>query len=230
MIIYNVNIRATSNCSVNVIVTHQKGVVNIGRRVYDASTSGEENVRVNEMIHWRGNIRLIAEDGEQLGLMDVPSAMRVAESRGLDLVEVSPDVRPPVCKLMNYSKFKFDKQKKERAAKAQQRKSSKTDVKEMKFRLRIGDGDFNTKMNHIKRFLSDGNKVRVTIMFRGREVTHAGLGADLFDRIISALDGIADPVGAPTMNGRDMSLVFTPTANAAAIVMAQREQAKASKK
>ncbi len=192
--------------------------------------NSEDNVRVNETIHWRGDIRLIAEDGEQLGLMDVPSAMRVAESRGLDLVEVSPDVRPPVCKLMNYGKYKFDKQKKERAAKAQQRKANKTDVKEMKFRLRIGDGDFNTKMNHVKRFLADGNKVRVTIMFRGREVTHAELGADLFDRIINVLDGIADPVGTPVMTGRDMSLMFAPTVNAAAIVMAQKEQAKQDKK
>lgn len=192
--------------------------------------NSEENVRVNEMIHWRGDIRLIAEDGEQLGLMDVPSAMRVAESRGLDLVEVSPDVRPPVCKLMNYGKYKFDKQKRERAIKAQQRKANKTDVKEMKFRLRIGDGDFNTKMNHVKRFLADGNKVRVTIMFRGREVTHAELGADLFDRIIAELDGIADPIGNPTMTGRDMSLTFAPTVNATAIVMAQKEQAKQNKK
>ena len=131
---------------------------------------------------------------------------------------------------MNYGKYKFDKQKRERAIKAQQRKANKTDVKEMKFRLRIGDGDFNTKMNHVKRFLADGNKVRVTIMFRGREVTHAELGADLFDRIIAELDGIADPIGNPTMTGRDMSLTFAPTVNATAIVMAQKEQAKQNKK
>ena len=205
---------------------YERGVINIGRRVYDASTNSEDNVRVNESIHWRGDIRLIAEDGEQLGLMDVQSALRVAESRGLDLVEVSPDARPPVCKIMNYGKFKFDRQKKERASKAQQRKANKNDVKEMKFRLRIGDGDFDTKMNHIKRFLADGNKVRVTIMFRGREVTHAELGADLFDRIVAGLDGIADPVGTPAMAGRDMSLIFVPTANAAEIIAAQKAQAK----
>ena len=108
-----------SQVSVRRADIYERGVINIGRRVYDASTSSEDNVRVNESIHWRGDIRLIAEDGEQLGLMDVQSALRVAESRGLDLVEVSPDARPPVCKIMNYGKFKFDRQKKERAAKAQ---------------------------------------------------------------------------------------------------------------
>ena len=164
----SIAIRMESHVSIRRADIYERGVINIGRRVYDASTSSEDNVRVNESIHWRGDIRLIAEDGEQLGLMDVQSALRVAESRGLDLVEVSPDARPPVCKIMNYGKFKFDRQKKERAAKAQQRKANKNDVKEMKFRLRIGDGDFDTKMNHIKRFLADGNKVRVTIMFRGR--------------------------------------------------------------
>ena len=85
-----------SQVSVRRADIYERGVVNIGRRVYDASTNSEDNVRVNESIHWRGDIRLIAEDGEQLGLMDVQSALRVAESRGLDLVEVSPDARPPV--------------------------------------------------------------------------------------------------------------------------------------
>lgn len=164
--------------------------------------------RKNEEIPSWKSCRLIWEDGTQRGVYSVTQAMELAHDAGLDLVEMSSTSAPIVCKAMNYGKYKYDSQKKQK----QSRKNNKQKaMKEMKFRCGIGDGDYETKKKHVLRFLDDGSKVKITIMFRGREMSHPEKGLEILDKLAEELSGLADIVQKPLMEGRNMTMVVSPT-------------------
>jgi translation initiation factor IF-3 len=153
-------------------------------------------------------VRVISSEGEQLGILTVREAIAKAEDLGLDLVEVAPNAVPPVCRIMDFGKYKYELNKK-----AQESKKHQTiiAVKEIKFRPRTDDHDVNFKLNNIKRFLADGDKVKVSVMFRGREMAHQELGKALLDRIVQELQGIAVVEQSPRMEGRNMFLLLSAT-------------------
>src|SRR3712207_4427228 len=146
-----------------------------------------KRVRVNRQIRI-SPIRVIAADGEQLGIMEVDQALRIAEEQNLDLVEVAPMARPPVARIMDYGKFKFEQAKQARVAK---KKQHVIQLKEVKFRPGIDEHDFETKTRHARRFLEEGNKVKVTMMFRGRQIAHPELGRVVVDRVSNELSDVA---------------------------------------
>ncbi len=152
-------------------------------------------------------LRVIAPDGEQLGIMTVDEALAAAEQRGLDLVEVAPLARPPVCRIMDFGKFKFEQAKAERAAKKKQRS---IDLKEIKFRPGIDDHDFDFKCRHAKEFLAEGNKVKVTMMFRGRQMAHPELGKLVLDRVAEALAEVGKVEQDAKLEGKNMTMLMTP--------------------
>jgi len=152
-------------------------------------------------------LRVIAPDGEQLGIMTVDEALAAAEQRGLDLVEVAPLARPPVCRIMDFGKFKFEQAKAERAAKKKQRS---IDLKEIKFRPGIDDHDFDFKCRHAKEFLAEGNKVKVTMMFRGRQMAHPELGKLVLDRVAEVLSDIGKVEQDAKLEGKNMTMLMTP--------------------
>jgi translation initiation factor IF-3 len=155
-------------------------------------------------------VRVIDNNGEQLGIMRPEDALREAETRGLDLVEVAPMAQPPVCRLIDYGKYRYQQSKRAKEARKHQHTVI---IKEIKYRPKISDHDFEFKTNHVKEFLAEGNKVRLTIMFRGREVAHPEFGRDLLARIVEALKAeISDPpdTGRLRMEGRNMSVVVSP--------------------
>ena len=166
----------------------------------------KDGLRINEEIKIR-EIRLVAETGEQLGIMPPREALQIAIERGLDLVEVAPAAKPPVCKIMDVGKYKYEQSKRERDARKKQHAIS---LKEVKLRPNIEDNDFQTKIRNAIRFLQDGDKVKVTIMFRGREMSHPELGRDLLDRVaevVKELGGIERPA---KLEGRNMSMIISP--------------------
>ena len=142
-----------------------------------------------------------------MGVKPVYQALQLARSRDLDLVEVAPQARPPVCRIMDYGKFKFDAAQKARESR---RRSTSAGVKEMKYRPKIGPGDFDTKTRQVEKFLSDGHRVKVTIMFRGREANHPELGMRILDRITDHLDGSAKVESPARIDGRNMVMVLAP--------------------
>ncbi len=155
-------------------------------------------------------VRVIDNNGEQLGIMRPEDALREAETRGLDLVEVAPMAQPPVCRLIDYGKYRYQQSKRQKEARKHQHTIT---IKEIKYRPKISDHDFEFKTNHVKEFLAEGNKVKLTIMFRGREVAHPEFGRDLLARIVEALKGdIADPPDCQRlrMEGRNMSVIVSP--------------------
>jgi translation initiation factor IF-3 len=163
--------------------------------------------RVNDQIDRYGSCRLIDDEGNQLGIFGVAAAIEKAEDAGLDLVEIAPNADPPVCRIMNYGKFKYERQKKEK----ENRKNSKAQqVKEMKFRCAIGAGDYETKKRRIVSFLESGNKVRITIMFKGREMSHPELGIEILDKLSTELEGLANIVQSPKLEGRNMTMIVEP--------------------
>jgi translation initiation factor IF-3 len=162
--------------------------------------------RVNERIRAR-EVRLISPTGEQLGIRPLPEALAMAKEQDLDLVEVADKANPPVCRIMNYSKYKYEQGQK---AKESRRKSSNTSVKEMKYRPKIGQGDFDTKTRKVEEFLSEGHKVKVTIMFRGREMQHPELGRHILDRVIETVSHVAQVEAYPKQDGRNMVMVLGP--------------------
>jgi translation initiation factor IF-3 len=152
----------------------------------------------------------VSPDGEQLGIVPIKDALRVAMEKGFDLVEVAPSAKPPVCRIMDYGKYKYEMSKKEREA----RKKQKTvTVKEVKMRLSIEDHDFDVKMKNALRFLQDGDKVKVTIMFRGREIVHANLGKVLLDRMAQRLQDVSVVERPAKVEGRNMVMILTPRQN-----------------
>ena len=166
----------------------------------------KEGPRINGEITAR-TCRLIGVDGSQLGLFGVSDAQRIAQQQGLDLVEIAPNAEPPVCKVMDYSKYKYEQEKKARAARKNQ---SKVEVKEMKFRPKIDTGDYETKKGHVMRFLKKGARVKITIMFRGREMAHPEQGRMVLDRLAEDLAPYATIEQKPTMEGRNMHMLVAP--------------------
>lgn len=155
-------------------------------------------------------MRLVDANGEQLGIVPISEALRIAQERGLDLVEVAPNARPVVCRLMDYGKFKYEQSKRERLA----RKRQKTvNIKELKMRPRIEDHDFEVKVRNAHRFLTDGDKVKATIMFRGREIVHADLGKKLLIRLAERLSDVAVVERQPKVEGRNMVMILAPKGN-----------------
>jgi len=162
--------------------------------------------RVNERIRVE-TVRLIDNEGNQRGVMATREALALARSLDLDLVEIAPTAQPPVCRIMDYGKFKFDEAQK---AKESRRKTLNVGVKEMKYRPKIGPGDFDTKTRLVEKFLNEGHKVKVTIMFRGRESAHPELGKKILDRIVERLDDVAKVESAAKLDGRNMIMVLGP--------------------
>ena len=152
-------------------------------------------------------VRVIAPDGAQLGILSVDEAIAAAEARGLDLVEVAPMARPPVCRIMDYGKFKFEQAKAARAAK---KKQHSIQLKEIKFRPGIDIHDFEFKCRHAREFLAEGNKVKVTMMFRGRQMAHPELGREVLDRVSEILGDVAKLEQEAKLEGRNMTMLLTP--------------------
>ncbi len=164
-------------------------------------------------------------DGQQLGIKPLPEALSIARELDLDLVEVAPMASPPVCRIMDYGKFKFDEAQR---AKESRRKAVHVGIKEMKYRPKIGPGDFDTKTRQVAKFLDDGHKVKLTIMFRGREVFHPELGKRILDRVAEQLGDAAKVEFEPRLDGRNMVMVLAPDKRArqSAAAKAGRQQSE----
>ena len=156
-------------------------------------------------------MRLVGPDGQQIGIVPLKQALRIAREIEMDLVEVAPQARPPVCRLLDYGKYRYEMAIKAKDAK---RKQASSVLKEMKLRPKIDTHDYNTKKGHIERFLKGGHKVKVTIMFRGREMAHTELGAKLLDRLAEDLTELAHVETPAKLDGRNMTTVFAPNKKA----------------
>ena len=154
-------------------------------------------------------IRLIGENGEQLGIVSGEEALRTAEEQGLDLVKISPTAVPPVCKLMDYGKFRFEQGKREKEARKNQHV---VEIKEVRMSPGIDVGDFNTKLKNAQKFIADGNRVKVSVRFRGREMAHTDIGRDLLVRFAESVAEVANLDKEPKMEGRSMSIFLSPKA------------------
>jgi len=152
-------------------------------------------------------VRLVGAGGEQMGVVPLEAAQKMAEEASLDLVEISPQAEPPVCKVMDYGKFRFEEQKKRQAAR---KKQKQTQVKEIKFRPGTDIGDYNVKLRNLTKFLTEGDKVKVTLRFRGREMAHQELGRDLLKRVEVDLSELGTVEQFPRMEGRQMVMVLAP--------------------
>src|SRR5437868_1144181 len=161
---------------------------------------------MNERIRAR-EVRLVDTDGTQLGIKPLPEALHIARQQDLDLVEVAPEAQPPVCRIMDYAKFKYDTAQR---AKESRRKTTSTSIKEMKYRPKIGSGDFDTKTRQVSKFLGEGHKVKITIMFRGREMSHQELGLKILERVADQVSTLAKVEAAPKVDGRNMVMVLAP--------------------
>ena len=150
---------------------------------------------------------MIDPEGEQLGILPIEKALEEAEQRGLDLVEVAPLARPPVCRIMDYGKFRYEEQRKEREAR---KKQHRVELKEVKMRPGIEDHDFDFKIRHARRFLEEANKVKVTMMFRGRQMAHPEIGQQVLVRVVEDLADVAKVESSPTMEARAMTMVLAP--------------------
>jgi translation initiation factor IF-3 len=167
-------------------------------------------------------VRCIGPAGEQLGILTIEQALRMAQENGFDLVEVSPLAKPPVCKIMDYGKFKYTEKKKQSEAKKTQ---VVVVVKEVKFRPRTEEHDFETKIRKIREFLEESNKARVTVMFRGRELSHRELGTKVLDRIVNELKEVAVIEATARMEGRQMFMILAPNPR---MMQSQRDKAKSA--
>ncbi len=152
-------------------------------------------------------IRLIGSGGEQLGIMAPADALKIADEQGLDLVKISPQATPPVCKLMNYGKFRFEQSKKEKEARKNQHV---VEIKEIRMSPGIDVGDFNTKLKNAQKFIADGNRVKVSVRFRGREMAHTDIGKDLLDQFAQQCGEVANVDKAAKLEGRMMSIFLSP--------------------
>jgi translation initiation factor IF-3 len=177
--------------------------LSLGARAIQDNT---KRVRVNRQIRI-SPLRVIAADGSQMGILDLDAALAAAQEQGLDLVEVAPMARPPVVRIMDYGKFKFEQAKMARQAK---KKQHVIHLKEVKYRPGIEDHDFETKTRHARRFLGEGNKVKVTLMFRGRQIAHPELGKAVVDRVAAELADVAKIESDAKMEGKSMTMILTP--------------------
>ena len=181
-------------------------------RRFDRTPPERDSTRVNERIRVP-RVRLIDEDGSQIGVVETEQAMALARDRDLDLVEVAPDARPPVTRLLDYSKYKYEQEQKAKAARKHQQQ---VNVREIKLRPKIAQHDYETKRGHVERFLRGNNKVKVTIMFRGREQAHPERGRALLDRLFTDIEELAVIEHHPVQEGRNMSMLLAPTRAATA--------------
>ena len=165
-----------------------------------------KRVRVNRQIRI-SPVRVIGPDGAQLGIMDLEAAFTQADSHGLDLVEVAATARPPVVRIMDYGKFKFEQAKQARLAK---KKQHVIELKEVKYRPGIDDHDFDTKTRHARRFLEEKNKVKVTMMFRGRQIAHPELGQAVLDRVAQQLSDVSKIESSGRLEGKSMTMILAP--------------------
>jgi translation initiation factor IF-3 len=165
-----------------------------------------KRVRVNRQIRI-SPVRVIGADGSQLGILEVDAALRMAEEQGLDLVEVAATARPPVVRIMDYGKYKFEMAKQARQAK---KKQHVIELKEVKYRPGIDDHDFDTKTRHARRFLEEKNKVKVTMMFRGRQVAHPELGQAVLDRVAQALTDVGKIESSGRLEGKSITMILAP--------------------
>jgi translation initiation factor IF-3 len=166
---------------------------------------------MNERIRAR-EVRVIGAEGEQVGIMTPFDALKMAREKNLDLVEISPTAQPPVCRIMDYGKFLYQNEKREREAKKKQKVIT---VKEVKFRINVDDHDYETKKNHVLRFLDEGDKVKATIFFRGREMTRQGLGREILERLIKDVENRGLVEFRPRQEGNTLHLILAPKKNEA---------------
>ena len=166
-------------------------------------------------------MRLIDPEGTQLGIKPLPEALSIARSMDLDLVEVAPDANPPVCRIMNFTKFKYEAQQRDKESR---KKATNIVVKEMKYRPKIGGGDFDTKTRKVAQFLGEGHKVKITIMFRGREMQHPELGRRILDRVAEEVAEFGKVEVMPKQDGRNMTMVLGPDKKAQANAQARRNE------
>jgi translation initiation factor IF-3 len=176
-------------------------------RKFDRRPPERDQTRINDRIRVP-EVRLIGADGKQIGIVKTAEALSYAQDRDLDLVEVAPDARPPVCRVLDYSKYKYEQAQKQKAARRHQQQIT---VREIKFRPKIAQNDYDTKKGHVSRFLKNKDKVKITIMFRGREVTHPERGTALLDRLAGELSEIAVIEQSPVQDGRNMTMLLAPS-------------------
>lgn len=199
-------------------------VANTGMYYDKRSVPIKDRLRVNNRIRAR-EVRLIDEEGTQVGIIPIREALQTAEERGLDLVEVAPNANPPVCRVMDYGKYRYEQSKKEREARKNQRQS---EMKEVRLRPKTDDHDLSVKSKQARRFLQSGDKVKFTVRFRGREMAHPDIGREMLDQISDSLRDIAVVEQKQAMEGRAVSLVLAPNPKALkALQQAQRKQAQA---
>ncbi len=177
----------------------QRGCLNISAK----------ELQINDEIRDR-ELRVISSDGEQLGIMSAAEALKIAEEKNLDLVKIAPQAKPPVCKIMDYGKYRFEKAKREKEARKNQRI---VEIKEIRLSVNIDTHDFDTKVGHARRFLADGNKVKVSIRFRGREMAHTNLGLEIMGRFAQACAESATIEKAAKLEGRSMLMFLVPKAS-----------------
>jgi translation initiation factor IF-3 len=175
-------------------------------RRFDRQPPERDPTRINERIRVP-EVRLIGDDGQQIGVMKTPDALRYAQERDLDLVEVAPDAKPPVARVLDYSKYKYEQAQKAKAARKHQQQIV---IREIKFRPKIAQHDYDTKKNHVERFLKARDKVKITIMFRGREVAHPERGEMILNRLAEDLGELAIIEQRPQQDGRNMTMMLAP--------------------
>jgi len=175
-------------------------------RRFDRRPPERDPTRINERIRVP-EVRLIGDDGSQIGVIKTEEALRIARDRDLDLVEVAPEARPPVCRVLDYSKYKYEQEQKAKAARKHQQQ---VNVREIKLRPKIATHDYETKKGHVERFLRQMDKVKVTIMFRGREQAHPERGRALLQRLFNDIEGLATIEQEPLQEGRNMSMLLAP--------------------
>jgi translation initiation factor IF-3 len=176
-------------------------------RRFDRRPPERDLTRINDRIRV-SEVRLVGEDGKQIGVIKTSEALSYAQERDLDLVEVAPDARPPVCRVLDYSKFKYEQAQKLKQARKHQQQIT---IREIKFRPKIAQNDYDTKKGHVRRFLLGKDRVKVTIMFRGREVTHPERGTALLDKLATELSEVAIVEQTPLQDGRNMTMMLGPS-------------------
>jgi translation initiation factor IF-3 len=176
-------------------------------RKFDRRPPERDPTRINERIRVP-EVRLIDEEGNQVGVIKTDEALAYAQERDLDLVEVAPEARPPVTRVLDYSKYKYEQAQKQKAARKHQQQIT---IREIKFRPKIAQHDYDTKKGHVRRFLTGKDKVKITIMFRGREVTHPERGIALLDRLADELSDVGVVEQSPLQDGRNMTMMLAPS-------------------
>jgi len=175
-------------------------------RRFDRRPPDRDDTRINDRIRVR-EVRLIGDDGNQIGVLPIEKALEYARERDLDLVEVAAESKPPVCRVLDYSKYKYEQEQKAKAARKHQKQ---VNVREIKLRPKIADNDYETKKNHVRRFLDGEDRVKVTIMFRGREQSHPERGTNLLMRLAEDVDDLGVVEQRPIQDGRNMTMLLGP--------------------